>query len=59
MELALGDQHTCALLDSGRVRCWGYNHRGQLGLGDPTLLDPIDALDMSSPHERELLPQCD
>ena len=29
-----GDAHTCALLDNGRVRCWGDNTYGQLGLGD-------------------------
>ena len=25
---------TCALLDNGRVKCWGWNAYGQLGLGD-------------------------
>jgi cysteine-rich repeat protein len=30
--LALGSDHTCALLESGDVRCWGKNDRGQLGL---------------------------
>jgi alpha-tubulin suppressor-like RCC1 family protein len=30
-QLALGDQHTCALRDDGRVLCWGLNDSGQLG----------------------------
>ncbi len=32
--LAAGYRHTCAILDNATVRCWGYNFRGQLGLGD-------------------------
>ena len=32
-QLALGDYHTCALLESGRVACWGGNGMGQLGNG--------------------------
>jgi alpha-tubulin suppressor-like RCC1 family protein len=31
--VAAGDQHTCALLNDRRVRCWGQNDRGQLGDG--------------------------
>lgn len=29
--LAAGDNHTCALLTDGHVRCWGHNYFGQLG----------------------------
>lgn len=29
-----GRSHACALLGDGRVKCWGGNARGQLGLGD-------------------------
>jgi alpha-tubulin suppressor-like RCC1 family protein len=31
--LAAGGSHTCALLESGRVVCWGANTDGQLGDG--------------------------
>jgi alpha-tubulin suppressor-like RCC1 family protein len=33
--LAAGGNHTCALLLSGNVRCWGRNDFGQLGFGTP------------------------
>ncbi len=34
LQVAGGYQHTCALLTSGEMKCWGENFRGQLGLGD-------------------------
>lgn len=34
VELTAGDAHTCARLEDGRVKCWGKNDRGQLGLGE-------------------------
>jgi alpha-tubulin suppressor-like RCC1 family protein len=30
----VGEQHSCALLDDGSVKCWGGNGYGELGLGD-------------------------
>ncbi|WP_052548184.1 DUF4215 domain-containing protein [Enhygromyxa salina] len=33
VDLTLGLSHTCALLDTGAVRCWGRNEFGQLGYG--------------------------
>jgi alpha-tubulin suppressor-like RCC1 family protein len=32
--ITAGTYHTCALLDNDTVKCWGFNHYGQLGLGD-------------------------
>ena len=49
--LAVGDYHTCAVLDDGTVRCWGYGNEGQLGyasrnhVGDnehPSELGPVN-----------------
>ena len=34
VQLELGESHTCALLDNGKVKCWGMNDEGQLGYGD-------------------------
>jgi alpha-tubulin suppressor-like RCC1 family protein len=34
VHLALGDNHTCAVLSDATVRCWGANTDGQLGLSD-------------------------
>jgi len=30
-DIAVGSRHTCALLGSGQLRCWGDNGKGQLG----------------------------
>lgn len=46
-DLALGGFHTCALLTTGAVRCWGRNDFGQLGYGNTTTLgdnEPINNL---------------
>ena len=32
-QVACGEGHTCARMDSGAVRCWGWNGSGQLGAG--------------------------
>lgn len=34
IQLGAGERHVCALLDTGKIRCWGQNADGQLGYGD-------------------------
>jgi alpha-tubulin suppressor-like RCC1 family protein len=36
VQLVAGQSHTCALLDTGAVRCWGRALNGQLGYGNTT-----------------------
>ncbi|MFP2928442.1 RTX toxin [Pyxidicoccus sp. 3LG] len=36
LQAVAGDNHTCALLGSGLIKCWGNNGSGQLGYGNPT-----------------------
>jgi len=46
--IALGDDHSCALISDGTVKCWGYNYYG--GLGDGTLENrniPVEVLNLS------------
>ncbi len=33
-QLGVGARHGCVLLDNDKVKCWGSNNYGQLGLGD-------------------------
>jgi alpha-tubulin suppressor-like RCC1 family protein len=49
-QVTAGDRFTCALIDNGDVRCWGYAFVGQLGYGDqndigdteiPSSQDPV------------------
>ena len=32
--MTAGSGHACAILDTGQLRCWGYNGYGQLGQGN-------------------------
>ncbi len=34
--IAAGGQHTCAVMSDGKVRCWGLNEKGQLGINNRT-----------------------
>ena len=49
--VACGGWHTCALTDTGGVKCWGYGHWGQLGIDispDDYRLYPVDVTGLSS-----------
>lgn len=48
LQLAAGDNHTCAVLSTGNLRCWGYNGFGQLGYGSTANVDtPSEAGDVN------------
>jgi alpha-tubulin suppressor-like RCC1 family protein len=47
--ISTGGQHTCALLSTGAVKCWGNNDNGQLGDGSITQsLTPVSVSTLSS-----------
>ena len=51
--VAAGGEFGCALLDDGRVRCWGANDRGQLGDGSTTFRPvPADVTGLPSAPAR-------
>ena len=33
VEISKGGGHVCAITENGSISCWGWNHRGQLGIG--------------------------
>jgi alpha-tubulin suppressor-like RCC1 family protein len=51
LEVSGGRYHTCALMNSGSVKCWGYNNHGQVGAGDYALqhyLTPVAAVGLGN-----------
>jgi alpha-tubulin suppressor-like RCC1 family protein len=47
--ISAGEQHTCALLEGGCVRCWGENSKGQLGLGNTENIGDYETPDCFAP----------
>ena len=49
VSLAVGANHSCALLDDSSVRCWGRNDSGQLGIGNNADLGDNELPDAAPP----------
>ena len=42
IQITVGLRHACALLETGRVHCWGYNREGELGYGNRITIGDYD-----------------
>ncbi|MBI5383045.1 MAG: hypothetical protein HZA90_00005, partial [Verrucomicrobia bacterium] len=49
--ISVGNAHSCAVLEGGTIKCWGYDQCGELGDGTTTYLngyrDPVDVKGIS------------
>lgn len=49
IQVTAGLSHTCAVLSDGRVRCWGFNSSGQLGIGSVQPIGDDELPDTTTP----------
>jgi alpha-tubulin suppressor-like RCC1 family protein len=47
--ISAGDDHTCAILSTGKMRCWGDNTYGELGTGSTSPRESVTPLDVNGP----------
>jgi alpha-tubulin suppressor-like RCC1 family protein len=49
VSISTGPTHSCAVLNTGSVQCWGWNNSGQLGSGNPPAgsATPVTVADVS------------
>ncbi len=52
--IGAGASHTCALLDSGAMKCWGYGESGQLGQGNTKRLGDGKDKDLNQSNKNEM-----
>jgi alpha-tubulin suppressor-like RCC1 family protein len=54
--IAAGRQHTCALMTSTDIKCWGINQEGQLGDGTTmTRNSPVDVIEVPIPPDQIII----
>ena len=49
--IAAGNVHTCAILDDGTVRCWGFGGDGRLGYGNTSSIGDDETPARSRPRQ--------
>lgn len=49
LAITAGQIHTCALLDNGAVRCWGFGNNGRLGYGNTNPVGDLQTPDTAGP----------